>query len=367
MSCADPPRPCSRIAAARAEASGRRPPRCGRRREERRPCAYRKISPGATRSPPPAAAFDLLVVGAGIYGASIAWDATQRGPVGRAHRPRRLRRRHLVNNAKTLHGGVRIAAARRDRGAAAVRARAPYAQSHRPASGPPAAVPGADPRTSAPGRPRWTISISTICSRPIATSAWPRHGSSRIACCRSRAASRRIPRSAMTARSPAARLVRRSAPSGDRLTLAFVASAARRRGRRQPRASDTAALTARVTAVVGASPRSGQRRGHRSRRGSSSTPPVPGPTPSCPTIGPRRAALRHPLAGDERHRPRVRRACRGRRQRRGRLFFLAPWRHVTVAGTSHDPSRATRSATPVTEARVAAFLSDSTRPSRRRA
>ena len=37
--------------------------------------------------------FDLVIVGAGFYGAIAAWDATLRGLVGRAHRPRRLRRR----------------------------------------------------------------------------------------------------------------------------------------------------------------------------------------------------------------------------------------------------------------------------------
>jgi glycerol-3-phosphate dehydrogenase len=40
------------------------------------------------------------------------------------------------------------------------------------------------------------------------------------------------------------------------------------------------------------------------------------------------------------------------------LFFLAPWRHVTVAGTSHDPIEGDPFAAPVTEAHVAAFLSD---------
>ena len=51
--------------------------------------------------------FDVVVVGAGIYGAAIAWDATlrglsvalvDRGDIGGAT---------SFNNAKTLHGGVR--------------------------------------------------------------------------------------------------------------------------------------------------------------------------------------------------------------------------------------------------------------------
>ena len=40
--------------------------------------------------------FDVIVVGAGFYGVTTAWDAAQRGPVGRDHRQGRFRRRHLV-------------------------------------------------------------------------------------------------------------------------------------------------------------------------------------------------------------------------------------------------------------------------------
>jgi glycerol-3-phosphate dehydrogenase len=52
-------------------------------------------------------AFDLLVIGAGIYGAAIAWDATLRGL-----RVALIDRGDIgggtsFNNAKTLHGGVR--------------------------------------------------------------------------------------------------------------------------------------------------------------------------------------------------------------------------------------------------------------------
>ena len=51
--------------------------------------------------------FDLLVIGAGIYGAAIAWDATLRGL-----RVALIDRGDIgggtsFNNAKTLHGGVR--------------------------------------------------------------------------------------------------------------------------------------------------------------------------------------------------------------------------------------------------------------------
>ena len=40
--------------------------------------------------------FDVLVVGGGIYGLTIAYDAAQRGAVGRAHRARRFRQRQLL-------------------------------------------------------------------------------------------------------------------------------------------------------------------------------------------------------------------------------------------------------------------------------
>ncbi len=52
-------------------------------------------------------AFDLVVIGAGVYGAAIAWDAAQRGL-----RVALIDRGDIgggtsFNNAKTLHGGVR--------------------------------------------------------------------------------------------------------------------------------------------------------------------------------------------------------------------------------------------------------------------
>ena len=51
--------------------------------------------------------FDLLIVGAGIYGATAAWDATQRGLSVALIDKGDLGSGTSFNNAKTVHGGVR--------------------------------------------------------------------------------------------------------------------------------------------------------------------------------------------------------------------------------------------------------------------
>lgn len=51
--------------------------------------------------------FDLLVVGAGIYGATVAWDATQRGLRVALIDKGDFGSGTSFNNAKTVHGGVR--------------------------------------------------------------------------------------------------------------------------------------------------------------------------------------------------------------------------------------------------------------------
>ena len=51
--------------------------------------------------------FDLLIVGAGIYGATVAWDATQRGLKVALIDKGDFGGATSFNNAKTVHGGVR--------------------------------------------------------------------------------------------------------------------------------------------------------------------------------------------------------------------------------------------------------------------
>ena len=55
----------------------------------------------------PSSEFDLLVVGAGIYGATVAWDATQRGLKVALIDKGDFGSGTSFNNAKTVHGGVR--------------------------------------------------------------------------------------------------------------------------------------------------------------------------------------------------------------------------------------------------------------------
>jgi glycerol-3-phosphate dehydrogenase len=52
-------------------------------------------------------AYDLLIIGAGVYGASMAWDATQRGLKVALVDRGDIGSGTSFNNAKTVHGGVR--------------------------------------------------------------------------------------------------------------------------------------------------------------------------------------------------------------------------------------------------------------------
>ena len=55
----------------------------------------------------PTPRFDLLIIGAGIYGATIAWDATQRGLSVALIDRGDFGGGTSANSAKTVHGGVR--------------------------------------------------------------------------------------------------------------------------------------------------------------------------------------------------------------------------------------------------------------------
>ncbi|MPZ21339.1 MAG: FAD-dependent oxidoreductase [Luteitalea sp.] len=73
----------------------------------RSPSPYRKIPVRRDLSHLGNTTFDLLIVGAGIYGAAAAWDATQRGwSVALIDRDD-FGGGTSFNNAKTIHGGVR--------------------------------------------------------------------------------------------------------------------------------------------------------------------------------------------------------------------------------------------------------------------
>ena len=79
--------------------------------------------------------FDVLVVGGGIYGLTIAYDAAQRGLVGRARRSRRFRRRHVVQSSEDHPRRAALPAVGRFSAHARVDPRAARVCAHRSALG----------------------------------------------------------------------------------------------------------------------------------------------------------------------------------------------------------------------------------------
>ena len=84
--------------------------------------------------------FDVLVVGAGFYGVTIAWDAAQRGLAVAIIDKDDFGAATSFNNLKTLHGGLRSLVDAQLQADAAVHPRAARAGAHRAAPGAPAAV-----------------------------------------------------------------------------------------------------------------------------------------------------------------------------------------------------------------------------------
>ena len=221
MSSAEPPRPCSRIVTARARASGGPATRtrvgsCSA--AEVGHCPYvrvRRVKRDLDRLREP---FDLVVIGAGIYGAAIAWDATLRGL-----RVALIDRGDIgggtsFNNAKTLHGGVRSLQGLRARRAARVRARAARPAAHRPAPGA-----AADLRVAGPGHAHaQPARLHRLL--PRLRPAGPRSQRGR----RSRAASRRAPRDPRPRRVSRARSAVRPGARHRRRRLAGRPDGARR-------------------------------------------------------------------------------------------------------------------------------------------
>jgi glycerol-3-phosphate dehydrogenase len=308
-----------------------------------------------------ATTFDLLVVGAGIYGSAIAWDAAQRGLSVALVEQNDFGSGTSFNNAKTLHGGVRsLQAGRLGELREYVRERralmriAPHLV--RP-------LPFLVPTTR-------SLTRNALAFRVYFTAY------DLLAADRNDGLdpSLRLPPSRLVSREECLRLNPVADPalvtggvlwhdgqmvSGERMTLAFVKSAVR--------AGAHAANHAPVTRwlldgdrVAGASVRdtlSGTDIDVRARltinaTGPAAVPLLAGlfetPPPLVPALS---------LAMNLVTRRLVTVAAVGGLAR-GRLFFLAPWRDVTIAGTSHDPFLGPASSLTVHETDVDRLLAD---------
>jgi glycerol-3-phosphate dehydrogenase len=308
-------------------------------------------------------AFDLLIVGAGVYGASIAWDAAQRGLSVALIDRGDIGGGTSFNNAKTVHGGVR--ALQR----AQIAELRQYVRERRTLSRiAPHLVhplPFLVPTRGRLHRGRAAMGIYFHLYDLLA-----RDRNDGVAPSRQLGSTRLLSREACLAAHPALgddRSITGGAMwfdgqllSGDRVTLAFAASAAGA-GAVVANHVELLRLLVHERRVVGAEVRdcvTGAAIEVRARLVINATGPWAdrlvrdalgaGAAPLFDTLS---------LAMNVIVPPYDARVAIGD-QARGRLFFLAPWRHVTVAGTSHDPIDGDPFAAPVTEARVAAFLDD---------
>jgi glycerol-3-phosphate dehydrogenase len=310
------------------------------------------------------ASFDVLVVGAGIYGAAIAWDAAQRGLSVALVDRNDFGGGTSFNNAKTVHGGVRSL----QRGAIAelrqyVRERRALSRIAPHLVHP---LPFLLPTRGWLQRSRAAMAVyfklydllssdrndGLLPSRHLP----PTHMVGRDGCL---AAHRALGSDA----SVSGGILWHDAQlfSGERLTLAFVKSAARAGAVAANYVELTGFLFHGGRTIVGATVRdrlAGRELEVRARLVMNAT------GPSADTIA-RMAPLerRVPLFDALSLAMNVvvpsfesQVAIGG--AARGRLFFLAPWRHVTVGGSSHDPIDDPSAPLHVTRQRVQTLLDD---------
>jgi glycerol-3-phosphate dehydrogenase len=306
--------------------------------------------------------FDVLVVGAGIYGSAVAWDAAQRGLTVALVERDDFGAGTSFNNAKTLHGGVRsLQSGRLGELREYVRERralmriAPHLV--RPL---PFLVPTSRSLT------RNALAFRTYFTAYDLLAADRNRGLD---------PARHLPPSRLLSREECLRLDPVADPaevtggvlwhdgqmsSGERMTLAFVKSAVR--------AGAVAVNHARVTRwlldgnrVIGAHVRDEISQGELDVRArltinasgpaalSLLTPLFGGTaTPLVPALSLAMNLVTRRVVSDA--------AVGG--FARGRLFFLAPWRDVTIAGTSHDPFTGEAHTLRVSEADIARLLAD---------
>jgi glycerol-3-phosphate dehydrogenase len=328
-------------------------------------------------------AYDLLIIGAGVYGAAMAWDATQRGLKVALVDRGDIGAGTSFNNAKTVHGGIRSLQhgqyremreyLRERRALARI---APHLVHPLPFLLP---TYGKLSRHKLPLRAYFAMYDLLTSDRNEGVDP-----------ARHLRASELISREECLRRHPAldptgvtGGIVWHDCQmySGDRVTLAYARSAARA-------GAAVANYVEAVTLLTG----KGDNAGARGANGAGSAgvwtgDRVIGAT-LCDTLtgetfdvratltvnatGPYSSELLSPLtavravpavvpalsvAMNVVVRP-LARDCAVGGAAQGRLFFLAPWRDVTIGGTSHEPYRGTASALRVTAAEVARLLDD---------
>ena len=309
--------------------------------------------------------FDVIVVGAGFYGVTAAWDAAQRGLSVAIIDKDDFGAATSFNNLKTLHGGLRSLQALNFAADAAVHPRAARAGADPAAPGAAAAVRGADDPQSASGA-RWRCGIALAISDAVArdrNDGLPDPGT-------------HLPDSRIVSRDEALRLNPVIAPEGvtggavwydyqmhstDRVTLSFLLSAV-----------DAGACAANYVQAQRFLQENGRVIGVR-RRGSAHQRDLRDPRlrgrQRRRAVGRGAACRISPAAAQGAPPPRLSRAmnvvtrkvvndhaCGGLVN--GRYLFMVPWRDVSMLGTSHDAHEGTADQLKVSRWDLEAFLKD---------
>ena len=326
-------------------------------------------------------AYDLLIIGAGVYGAAMAWDATQRGLKVALVDRGDIGSGTSFNNAKTVHGGVRslqhgLIREMREylRERRALARIAPHLIHPLPFLLP---TYGKLTRHKVPLRAYFALYDLLTSDRNEGLDP-----------------ARRLPTTALISRDECLRRHPAIEPagvtggivwhdyqmySGDRVTLAYAKSAARagaavanyveavtlltgNGGGKGAGSNGGAASGGSQDRVIGATLRdalTGDTFDVRATLTVNATGPYSSELLSSlaavralPAIVPALSVAMNVVV-----RP-IARDCAVGGSAQGRLFFLAPWRDVTIGGTSHEPFRGSPSALRVTAADVQRFLDD---------
>jgi glycerol-3-phosphate dehydrogenase len=326
-------------------------------------------------------AYDLLIIGAGVYGAAMAWDAAQRGLKVALVDRGDIGSGTSFNNAKTVHGGIRSLQHGQYREMREyLRERRALARIAPHLVHPlPFLLPTSRKLTRHKAPLRAYFALYDLLTSDRNEGVDP---------ARHLPATRLISRDECLRRHPAldpagvtGGIVWHDCQmySGDRVTLAYAKSAARAGAAVANYAEAVTLLTGGGAGAGGAGGAGGDGAGSRDRViGATLRDTLTGDTfdvraaLTANATGPYSSELLSSLAAARAVpavvpalsvamnvvvRP-IARDCAVGGSAQGRLFFLAPWRDVTIGGTSHEPYRGSPSALRVTAADVQRFLDD---------
>lgn len=316
-------------------------------------------------------AYDLLIIGAGVYGAAMAWDAAQRGLKVALVDRGDIGSGTSFNNAKTVHGGIRSLQhgqyremreyLRERRALARV---APHLVHPLPFL-----LPTSRKLTRHKAPLRAYFALYDLLTSDRNEGVDP---------------ARHLPPTGLISRDECLRRHPAVDPadvtgaivwhdcqmySGDRVTLAYASSASRAGAAVANYVEAAALLTGRGGAaggsgdrVIGATLRdtlTGETFDVRATLTVNATGPYSSELLSSlaavravPAVVPALSVAMNVIV-----RP-IARDCAVGGSAQGRLFFLAPWRDVTIGGTSHEPYHGAATSLRVTAAEVQAFLDD---------